>query len=197
MASDWQPSLLGVGAVAFDDSLAAAVRTDLGSGAWIDVVEGWVTGADQLFDRVCAEAPWASHSRRMFDRVIVEPRLTTREWASPTPPIPAMADVLSERYGFDLHAVSANLYRDGRDSVAWHGDRIGRKVPETVVGILCLGSPRRFLLRPAAGGPSRRYETRAGDLLMLGGTCQRTWQHSVPKCKEAGPRVSVMFREGY
>ena len=156
-----------------------------------------MSGADALFARVLDEAPWAAHERKMFDRIIVEPRLTTRAWADPTPPIPAIADVLSEHYGFDLHAVSANLYRDGRDSVAWHGDRIGRKVPETVVAILALGSTRRFLLRPVSGGPSRRYETRSGDLLVLGGTCQRTWQHSVPKCREAGPRISVMFREGY
>lgn len=197
MALDWQPSLLGDGAVSFDAGLASVVRTDLGSGAWLDVVEGWVSGADALFARVLDEAPWAAHERKMFDRIIVEPRLTTRAWADPTPPIPAIADVLSEHYGFDLHAVSANLYRDGRDSVAWHGDRIGRKVPETVVAILALGSTRRFLLRPVSGGPSRRYETRSGDLLVLGGTCQRTWQHSVPKCREAGPRISVMFREGY
>jgi alkylated DNA repair dioxygenase AlkB len=197
MALDWQPSLLGDGVAAFDAGLASVARTDLGSGAWLDVVEGWVSGADELFARVLDEAPWAAHERKMFDRMIVEPRLTTREWVDPTPPIPAIADALSAHYGFDLHAVSANLYRDGRDSVAWHGDRIGRKVPETVVAILALGSTRRFLLRPASGGPSRRYETRSGDLLVLGGTCQRTWQHAVPKCREAGPRISVMFREGY
>ena len=197
MALDWQPSLLGDGAASFDASLAAAERTDLGSGAWLDYVEGWVSGADRLVAEILEGAPWASHERKMFDRMIVEPRLTTRQWDDPTPPIPAMADALSDHYGYDLHAVSANLYRDGRDSVAWHGDRNGRKVPETVVAILCLGSPRRFLLRPAAGGPSRRYETHAGDLLVLGGTCQRTFQHSIPKVREAGPRISVMFREGY
>ena len=77
--------------------------------------------------------------------------------------------------------MSANLYRDGRDSVAWHGDRVGPRGHETVVAILSLGSPRRFLLRPRGGGPSLRLTPAAGDLLVLGGTCQRTWQHCVPK----------------
>jgi alkylated DNA repair dioxygenase AlkB len=197
MALDWQPSLLGDGAAAFDARLGGAERTDLGSGAWLDYAEGWVSGTDRLFADLLDTAPWAVHERRMFDRMVVEPRLTTRQWHDPPAPLPAMADALSEYYGCDLHAVSANLYRDGRDSVAWHGDRIGRRVPETVVALVSLGSPRRFLLRPVAGGPSRRYEMQPGDLLVLGGTCQRTFQHSVPKCRTAGPRISVMFREGY
>ena len=94
-----------------------------------------------------------------------------------------------------LVAITANLYRDGNDSVAWHGDRIGRKHADTVVAILSLGSTRRFLLRPDGGGPSIRYELAPGDLIVLGGTCQKTWEHCVPKRAWAGPRISVMFRE--
>jgi alkylated DNA repair dioxygenase AlkB len=133
----------------------------------------------------------------MYDRVVAEPRLTTRLWEDPPDPLPAMAQALSEHYGDDLATVSANLYRDGRDSVAWHGDRVGRRRDETVVAILSLGSPRRFLLRPKGGGRSLRLTPAAGDLLVLGGTCQRTWEHSVPKVAAAGPRISVMFREAY
>src|ERR687891_1000781 len=83
------------------------------------------------------------------------------------------------------------------DSVAWHGDRVARHRAETVVAILSLGSPRRFLLRPKGGGRSLRFEPAGGDLLVLGGTCQRTWEHTVPKRAQAGPRISVMFREEY
>lgn len=193
----WQPSLLGVEAPTFDGSFSRAVRRELGSGAWFDEVPGWVSGEDTLFEQIVAIAPWAGHERWMYDRVVEEPRLTTRQWDDPPEPIPAMATALSERYGLDLSVVSANLYRDGRDSVAWHGDRVGRKRDETVVAILSLGSPRRFLLRPKTGGRSLRLTPAAGDLLVLGGTCQRTWEHSVPKCASAGPRVSVMFREEY
>jgi len=109
--------------------------------------------------------------------------------------LPAMAAALSGRYGFDLSAASANLYRDGADSVAWHGDTSGRRRDTTVVAIVSLGEPRRFLLRPKGGGPSIRYTPARGDLLVLGGTCQRTFDHSVPKCSSAGSRISLMFRE--
>lgn len=196
MPLTWQPSLLGDVDPGVDATFTAVRRRDLGNGAWVEEVPGWLRGADALFAQLLDVAPWASHERPMYERMVVEPRLTTRGWPDPPDPIPAMAGALSDRYGRDLSAVSANLYRDGSDSVAWHGDRIGRERGETVVATVSLGSPRRFLLRPTAGGrPSLRLTPGAGDLLVMGGTCQRTWQHAVPKCSHAGPRISVMFRE--
>jgi alkylated DNA repair dioxygenase AlkB len=191
----WQPSLLDEPVPAFDPDFRTASHRDLGAGAWIDVVPGWVRGADALFAAVLADAPWAEHERWMYERKVVEPRLTTRGWSDPPPAVGEMAAALSERYDRDLSSVSANLYRDGRDSVAWHGDRIGRERDDTLVAILSLGSPRRFMLRPAGGGRSLRLLPAPGDLLVMGGTIQRTWQHTVPKVARAGPRVSVMFRE--
>jgi alkylated DNA repair dioxygenase AlkB len=193
----WQPSLLGLGPPRGDPAFAGAVWRDLGSGAWVEYVPDWVAGADALFETVLAKAPWQARERPMYERIVAEPRLTTGGWDDPPDPIPAFAGLLSERYERDLTAISANLYRDGRDSVAWHGDRLGRRTNDTVVALVSLGSPRRFLLRPKGGGASSRFVTRPGDLLVLGGTCQRTWEHSVPKTRAAGPRISVMFREGY
>jgi alkylated DNA repair dioxygenase AlkB len=193
----WQPSLLGDAPPEFDHHFAAAERRDLGAGAWLELVPGWVGGADSLFEALLAAAPWESHERFMYERMVAEPRLTTRLWSDPPPPLPAMAAALSERYGVELGAISANLYRDGRDSVAWHGDRVGRNRAEAIVAIVSLGTPRRFLLRPKGGGRSVRLAPASGDLLVLGGTCQRTWEHSVPKSAHAGPRISVMLREDY
>lgn len=195
----WQPSLLGYGEPpAFTFDVGMARRRFLGQGAWVDHAPGVVAGADALFDEVLAAAPWAERERPMYDRIVKEPRLTTRRWADPLPLLRAMAVRLTEHYGCDLGIVSANLYRDGNDSVAWHGDRVGRTRSETVVAILSLGTSRRFLLRPEGGGPSVRYVPVAGDLLVMGGTCQRTWEHTVPKStRSAGPRISVMFREAY
>ncbi|MGH9135878.1 MAG: alpha-ketoglutarate-dependent dioxygenase AlkB [Acidimicrobiales bacterium] len=192
----WQPSLLTSGdEPSFDADFGAAVRRDLGTGAWVDVVPGWVTGADALFESVLAAGAWSTRDRPMYDRMVTEPRLHTGLWEDPPAPARAMAGALSARYGLDLSAVTANLYRDGSDSVAWHGDTSGRHRETTVVAIVSLGSARRFLLRPKAGGPSLRFTPGHGDLFVLGGTCQRTWEHSVPKCSSAGPRISLMFRE--
>ena len=193
----WQPSLLGFEPARFTFDVGMARRRFLGDGAWVDLVPGALSGAEALFDEILAAAPWAAHERPMYDRIVREPRLTTRRWPDPPPLVADMAERLTHHYGCDLGVVSANLYRDGGDSVAWHGDRVGRVRAETVVAILSLGAPRRFLLRPKGGGSSVRYVPAAGDLLVMGGTCQRTWEHTVPKCASSGPRISVMFREGY
>lgn len=195
MALAWQPSLLDAAGPRFDTRFRDLRRRELGSGAWLDLVPGWVDGAGALFQAVLAAASWAEHHRPMYDRVLLEPRLTTRAWDDHPPVVHEMAAALGRRYRRDLAVVSANLYRDGRDSVAWHGDRVGRQRDDTVVAIVSLGSPRRFLLRPTTGGRSLRFTPAAGDLLVLGGTVQRTWQHAVPKVARAGPRISLMFRE--
>jgi alkylated DNA repair dioxygenase AlkB len=52
-----------------------------------------------------------------------------------------------------------------------------------------------FALRPHGGGTSLRLPQAHGDLLVMGGSCQRTWEHSVPKTSKAcGPRISIQFR---
>lgn len=193
----WQPSLLAVEEPDFDATLRGVVRRELGQGAWVDHRPGWVGGADQLFDAILQSAPWRGEERRpMYDRMVDVPRLTTGGWHEGRPRLlDRMARCLSRHYGLRLSSISANLYRDGNDSVAWHGDQVGRHRVSTIVAIVSLGSPRTLLLRPEGGGPSVAYPLHSGDLLVQGGTCQRTFQHSVPKRAHAGPRISVMFRQ--
>jgi alkylated DNA repair dioxygenase AlkB len=191
----WQPGLLGGDTVTLAPVPWTVHRTDLGHGAWLDRGPDLVSGAASLFDEVLAAAPWASHERPMYERMVLEPRLTTGLWRWPTASVLGIAAGLSEHYGTELSAISANLYRTGSDSVAWHGDRVGRRTTHTIVAIISLGSPRRFLMRPKGGGTSLRLTPGPGDLLAMGGTCQRTWEHAVPKCSSAGPRISLMFRE--
>ncbi len=191
----WQPSLLGGDDPDFDHSLTGARRRFLGAGAWVDHVPGWASGTDALFHEILEAAPWHAFERPMYDRVVGVPRLETRRWRDRPRPIDRMGRVLGRHYGLRLPSISANLYRDGHDSVAWHGDRVGHRRADTVVAILSLGAPRKLLLRPDGGGPSVGYTLHAGDLLVQGGTCQRTFEHCVPKQASAGARISVMFRE--
>jgi len=191
----WQPSLLGMAEPDFDPLLDGARRRFLGQGAWVDVIPSWVTGGDTLFDQVLDQAPWKAYERPMYDRVVTVPRLESRVWRDRPSLLDRMARCLGRRYGVRLPSVSANLYRDGNDSVAWHGDRVGKVRADAVVAILSLGATRTLLLRPEGGGPSLSFPMHSGDLLVQGGTCQRTFQHCVPKRASAGPRISVMFRQ--
>lgn len=198
----WQPSLLDGGTAELDPAFPGLRRHALRDGAWVDVVPGWCAGADGLFARLLAGTPWGgAREVRMYDRIVAEPRLTHR-WRldGPDPPpseLREMAAVLSDRYGVAFTQVGANLYRDGADSVAWHGDRVARELPEAVVALVSLGAVRPFRLRPTGGGAGVGFQPGPGDLLVMGGSCQRTWQHSVPKVRAAAPRISVQFRHVY
>jgi alkylated DNA repair dioxygenase AlkB len=196
----WQPSLFAEESVGWDPAFAGLERRELAEGAWVDHCPGWVRGADTLFAELLETTPWRGRSVRMYDQVVVEPRVTHR-WhlGEQDPPalLVEMARVLSDRYGVAFTQIGANLYRDGADSVAWHGDRIARELPEAIVALISLGEPRPFKLRPKGGGPSIAYLPDRGDLLVMGGSCQRTWDHAVPKVRSAGPRMSVQFRHVY
>jgi alkylated DNA repair dioxygenase AlkB len=185
-------------------SLGPSVRrTALARGAWVDVRPGWIAGADALFERLAETVPWRAERRHMYDRVVDVPRLLCFYDEDQPLPDPVLADArraLDEHYGPELaerfRTAGLCLYRDGRDSVAWHGDTIGRgSTEDTIVAIVSLGAPRSLLLRPRGGGPALRHEVGHGDLLVMGGSCQRTWEHSIPKTARAsGPRISVQFR---
>ncbi|MFV0131230.1 alpha-ketoglutarate-dependent dioxygenase AlkB [Streptomyces sp. HMX112] len=181
-------------------------RTVLGQGAWVDLLPGWLSGAGALFDELAAGVPWRAERRHMYDHEVAVPRLLAFYRAGEALPHPVLEEAragLSAHYAAELGEpfVTAGLcyYRDGRDSVAWHGDRVGRGAhTDTMVAILSVGEPRDLALRPragAAGGTTRRLPLGHGDLVVMGGSCQRTWEHSVPKtARSVGPRISVQFR---
>jgi alkylated DNA repair dioxygenase AlkB len=198
----WQPSLLArVEEVRPDPSFSRLERVQLDEESWVDHGPQWVAGADRLFDEVLAGREWGQRSRRIYDRRVKEPRLTA-VWKADSgealepPVLEEVRGLLSERYGQTFDSVGFNLYRDGHDSVAWHGDRIKKEIERPIVALLSLGEPRRFLLRPRGGGRSRAFMLGRGDLLVTGGKTQRAWEHSVPKVARAGPRISLAYRHG-
>ncbi len=175
----------------------------LSDGAWVDVLPDWISGADELFTRVVQAVDWQTERRWMYDREVEVPRLVRffgAEEPLPEPILTLARTELSRHYADELGEpfVTAGmcLYRDGRDSVAWHGDRIERsRTQDTLVAIVSLGTPRPLLLRPRGGGRSMKFVIGHGDLLVMGGSCQRTWDHAVPKLAgPVGPRLSVQFR---
>jgi len=200
----FQASLLDLVDEAGVPPLAGAVtRTQLTDGAWVDVAPGWLRGADALFERLRDGVPWRAERRQMYERVVDVPRLLAFYAAGMPLPDPLLDEMKAEldRYyrdelGEPFLTAGLCYYRDGRDSVAWHGDRIGRSSSQdTMVAIVSVGDPRPLLLRPRGGGTTIRHEVGHGDLLVMGGSCQRTWEHCVPKTTlPAGPRISIQFR---
>ena len=198
-----QGSLLDLSDEVVVGPLDGVRRRHLSDGAWVDTLTGWVGGADELYAALRRDVPWFAERRQMYDNLVDVPRLLS--FYGEDDPLPHLAlddarDALSRHYAAELGEpfVTAGLclYRDGQDSVAWHGDRIGRsRDQDTMVAILSVGAPRDLMLRPRDGGSSIRIPSGHGDLLVMGGSCQRTWDHCVPKtAKPVGPRISIQFR---
>jgi alkylated DNA repair dioxygenase AlkB len=184
-----------------------AERRQLSNGAWIDVRAGWLDDIEHtsaLFDELRTAIPWRAERRQMYDRVLDVPRLVSfHDLLNEPVPHPALKqlrrrlnDIYAGELGEPFTTAGLCLYRDGNDSVAWHGDNIGRSNTEdTMVAIVSLGAARTFALRPRGGGQSLRLQHSHGDLLVMGGSCQRTWEHAIPKtAKPTGPRISIQFR---
>ena len=198
-----QESLLDVAGEPALGGLGTVRRVPLSRGAWVDLRPGWLEGSAEVFAGLAGTVPWRAERRQMYDRVVAVPRLLCFYGEGeplPHPALTAALGALNTHYGAELgepfRTAGLCLYRDGRDSVAWHGDTIGRGSREdTMVAIVSLGAPRALALRPRGGGRSLRFELGHGDLLVMGGSCQRTWEHAVPKTAHpVGPRISVQFR---
>lgn len=202
---DFQSTLFADTGPALGHAPLAPERRLLTAGAWVDVQRDWLGSPDAVFDALVAQVPWRAEQREMYDRVVDVPRLVHTFHAGEVLPHDALAQArtsLSEHYAPELGEpfVTAGccFYRTGQDSVAWHGDNLGRgRTRDTMVAIVSVGDPRRLLLRPRGGGPSIAISMGHGDLVVMGGSCQRTWEHAVPKVARAGPRISVQFRPAH
>lgn len=181
---------------------SSVTRRTLTNGAWVDVRPGWASTMD-LFDRLVTDVDWRAERRQMYDRVVDVPRLVrfySEHESWPEARLLEAKSALDSHYRAELGEPFATaglcFYRDGSDSVAWHGDNLGRSATEdTMVAIVSLGATRQLMLRPRGGGASLKFTLGHGDLIVMGGSCQRTWEHAVPKSTRAtGPRVSVQFR---
>src|SRR3954451_15334129 len=139
---------------------AMITRQELGRGAWVDLLPVWLSSGESVVDALLEQVPWQAERRQMYERVVDVPRLLCfygEDDPLPHPELATASEALNAHYANELGEFFTTaglcLYRDGRDSVASHGDTIGRgKNEDTMVAIISLGSPRQFLLRARGGG---------------------------------------------
>jgi alkylated DNA repair dioxygenase AlkB len=186
-------------AIRIDPKLPSVERIVLERGAWLDLAREWLSGDDALFELLRRRVAWRSERRVMYERAVDVPRQIAAldDAADLHPVLEEMRAALDARYATRFERLSVAFYRDGRDSVAWHGDRVARRMPEALVATVSVGAPRKFLLRPTGGGESIPLSLGRGDLLVMGGSCQRTYQHAIPKVSRADPRIAIMFRPAW
>ena len=188
-------------AVSVDRSFSSARRVQLDGTSWVDHVPGWLSGDEALMDLLAELATWEQRTRWMYDKKVDEPRLTAEYPViadAPHPVFGYLAGALTTHYETPYERLWMNWYRDNNDGTGWHADRPADRRPEATIPVLSLGATRRFLIRPAGGGPSTPFTVSGGDLIVMGGRCQKDWQHMVPKQRtNAAGRMSLNFSAGW
>ena len=177
------------------------LRVDLNARCWVEHHRRWLDGTEaepDAFAYLRSTLTWLSGRRNMYGRVVAIPRLMNWQRLG-DPEVPALlrewADRIDRELGTTMTSAGLNLYRDGTDSVSWHGDLVGAGQDDCTVAVVSLGDSRPMLVRPTTGGPSRKWMLEHGDLLVMGGRSQHEFQHSIPKVARCGERISVVFRE--
>ncbi len=188
-----QGSLFGSGPIRAASLSTLAQTIWLDDDCRVDYAPGWLTGADDLFLDLLELLPWQSHSRWINGQSVREPRLSTTIHR-PSKALGNIAGELSRHYGRGYIPAWANLYRDGDDGVAWHGDRHRPGSLHEDVALVSVGARRPFRIRRRGGGPSRSWTLASGDLLVMRGPAQQRFEHCIPKLASSGPRISVAFR---
>ncbi|UHQ22840.1 alpha-ketoglutarate-dependent dioxygenase AlkB [Lysobacter sp. 5GHs7-4] len=155
--------------------------------------------AQAWFDLLHAQADWTHLQRPMYDRIVDVPRLLAHYACDELPDTLPLADMLRrvrERAPAPYSRIGMNLYRDGRDSVAMHHDKLHTLVRGHPITLVSLGAPRRMLIRAQRGArETLAVDLAPGSLLSMSYASQLSHEHGIPKTRRAqGPRISVVFR---
>jgi alkylated DNA repair dioxygenase AlkB len=189
------------------DRHADVQRTDLGGGSWVDLAKGFVRDPGAVFAAVHAGTEWLQGEVLRYGSYVPEKRLGAMLRADREPVLRQIEMHLQSAYRVPVTGVGALLYRTGEDFQGLHSDRQMRWLDDTVVAIVVLGARRPFVIRrrqplaevvertPAGSAPDDLVLMPGeGDLLVMGGACQRDWLHGVPRAEADVPRISLTWR---
>ena len=145
--------------------------------------------------------PWKQQQRKMYERVATVPRLMAFYDVGDSLPDPilsqAMQDLNAHYAGRSVRYRGPELLPRRPRQRRLAGDYIGRTSNDDfLVAVVSLGAARALQLRPRnRDGATLRFQLGHGDPFVMGGSAQRTWEHTVPKTtRDVGQRISIQFR---
>lgn len=155
--------------------------------------------AQRWFEQALENIGWMSQQRMMYEREVAVPRLLatfSRESGDLPAPLGEAFETVRSLLGVPFNRVGLNLYRDGNDSVALHGDKTEKLLPALPIAIVSLGVGRRMSIRPKAGaGRIVHVELEPGSCIVMSYASQFTHEHGIPKVGGVTePRISLAFR---
>jgi len=157
--------------------------------------------SDFYYQHFIDTTPWAQHRRKMYDKIVADPRLTA--WYGPngnewTPELLTIKQRIEETCGIEFDCVLLNYYRDGNDSVAWHSDGLPASGKPHAIASITFGETRVFKVRPRTNKNSQLLEIPLthGSFLLMGKTMQDHYEHHIAKTsRKIGPRINFTFRK--
>ena len=181
---------------------------ELSDGGVLHYDETWLRHelADKLFQTLKETVPWKQErgSYAPFPRLTAYYADVPYTYSGVTHQAQEWLDVLRvvrEKVeavaGGKFNSLLLNYYRDGKDSIGWHTDAEPELGQNPIVPSISLGAVRTFCLRHKKGKKDGYLEIPLshGSLLIMAGTTQHFWMHSVPKTdNELGERINLTFR---
>ena len=166
--------------------------------------------AGRYMERLMSEIEWRNDEAVIFGRHIVTKRKVawygdntytytysniTRQALPWTADLLALKELAGRLTGARYNSCLLNLYHDGDEGMAWHSDDEKELEPDGAIASLSFGAERRFLFRHRQSKEKLEVLLAAGSLLVMRGTTQTHWLHSLPKMKKVrSPRVNLTFR---
>lgn len=88
-----------------------------------------------------------------------------------------------------------NLYHNGEESMGWHSDNEKTILENSAIASLSLGAERKFSFKHKITKQLISIHLTSGSLLIMAGTTQKNWLHSLPKSKKVNSeRINLTFR---
>jgi alkylated DNA repair dioxygenase AlkB len=165
--------------------------------------------SDHYYTTLLNNTPWRESAMEIYDKTVTVPRmiswyedrdnpgtdLTKPDW---TPELLLIKERVEKETQVQFNCVLLNLYRNGKDGVAWHSDREQNFGKDAIIASVSFGETRKFCLRHKFRKeiPQLEIPLHHGSLLLMAGTTQSFWQHQVPKtAKDILPRINLTFRQ--
>lgn len=166
--------------------------------------------SDHLYISLLENTSWQQDQIGMYGKILNVPRLTAwygsnnqlytysgitmkaNFWTNDLLEIKHRIETIAK---VNFNAVLLNLYRDGKDSVAWHADDEPELGLHPTIGSVSFGAARMFKFRHIQDKSLVKVELTSGSFLLMQGSTQHNWEHQIPKTsKKISPRINLTFR---
>jgi alkylated DNA repair dioxygenase AlkB len=149
--------------------------------------EAFIYGKHYITKRKVA---WYGDSQ--FDYTYSNTTKTANLW---TPELLKLKILVEKMSGHQFNSCLLNLYHDGSEGMAWHSDDESALGKDTVIASMSFGAQRKFSFKHKETKETVSIMLEHGSLLVMKGTTQTHWLHSIPKSvKIKSPRVNLTFR---